>query len=487
MPHKFQAHGFFATATCAFCGASSWGIRKNFYQCDYCKKAACKNCAKTVTTACPDDPTALATSSNAAAAKKPADALKLPEGISPLEVHEFYRLYVKRDKTGEMVVSGLPPEYKAVFRESGIRPSELRDPMTAIVLMKALKQALEVLSQQPQRHVEEDEDDEEQDEHTILPVIARYVALYSYEAQSDTDISFWQGDIIDIVHKYDDGWFVGRPIGFGYPAPLDANGHRRGEVGTLPANYLLELSMEPTIAPPSPPANAVARSEPDLGSLAQSMNLALSTSTADEPTPTTVVDAQYATPDDQQQHEASSSADTTPTPTPTTPSLGASNSVAENTPAAVATPSNAEAGAPNIPLLPIHAARTPAVPATPTTASPSTPTINSNAPAPPPPPPPQAKAFDNKLKIPTRSKESTKNAAPAKPPVDDLFDAIKKGANLRHVDPNAAKRDVKELNATERTCLLDIMRGVMEERRKAIGDALESTNRLSDGEDEWSD
>ena len=68
----------------------------------------------------------------------------------------------------------------------------------------------------------------------------------------------------------------------------------------------------------------------------------------------------------------------------------------------------------------------------------------------------------------------------------DLLEQIRKGITPRHVDVNAAKRDVKELNAGERTCLLDIMRGVMEERRKVIRDDVDASTGGADDED-WSD
>lgn len=518
MPHKFLPHSFFATATCEFCQASQWGIRKNFYQCDYCKKAACKKCAtdKFANAICSAEPAPVAATSAGGAAgaaggatKKPASTLALPEGVDPLEVHEFYRKYVKRNKEGEMITSGLPPEYKQLFREAGIKPSELRDPMTAIMLMSTLKKALAVMSSQPQAGSSGAAGAEsgEHDEHATtaaaderLPVIARCVALYSYEAQSENDVSFWQGDIVDIVHKYEDGWYVGRPIGLGY-CDTDPQGLRRSEVGTLPANYLLELPIEPATAPPPPPSDVAPASGPLIASLQQSMAekephsyepLAAESSAVEEhavahdatATATAAAEASGAAAATAKPHEAAH------TPTTTTTGAATAAEAPQHAPtdhAHSATPE--ERPQPPVPTSvknePVSPA--PAPPAAPLSLSSSNAGLGGGGGGPkppPPPPPPQPKAFESTFKIP--AKKPTNTPAPVAAAPSDLLEQIRKGITPRHVDVNAAKRDVKELNAGERTCLLDIMRGVMEERRKVIRDDVDASTGGADDED-WSD
>merc|ERR1712080_548119 len=49
-------------------------------------------------------------------------------------------------------------------------------------------------------------------------------AIYDYEAEDDTEISFLPGDVITEIDQFDEGWWTGR-------AP-------DGKVGMFPANYV---------------------------------------------------------------------------------------------------------------------------------------------------------------------------------------------------------------------------------------------------------
>jgi hypothetical protein len=46
----------------------------------------------------------------------------------------------------------------------------------------------------------------------VLPLVCRcsYQALYSYVPQNDDELELRDGDIVDVMEKCDDGWFVGK-------------------------------------------------------------------------------------------------------------------------------------------------------------------------------------------------------------------------------------------------------------------------------------
>lgn len=39
-----------------------------------------------------------------------------------------------------------------------------------------------------------------------------YQALYSYTPQNDDELELRDGDIVDVMEKCDDGWFVGKTV-----------------------------------------------------------------------------------------------------------------------------------------------------------------------------------------------------------------------------------------------------------------------------------
>ena len=49
------------------------------------------------------------------------------------------------------------------------------------------------------------------------------MAAYDYEAQNDGELSFEEGDRIEVVARSDDGWWEGR---------------LKGAVGLFPSNYI---------------------------------------------------------------------------------------------------------------------------------------------------------------------------------------------------------------------------------------------------------
>lgn len=55
--------------------------------------------------------------------------------------------------------------------------------------------------------------------------LSRYRALYDYKMQNDDELELKEGDVIYVMEKCDDGWFVG-------------TSKRTDEFGTFPGNYV---------------------------------------------------------------------------------------------------------------------------------------------------------------------------------------------------------------------------------------------------------
>ncbi|KAM7073065.1 sorbin and SH3 domain-containing protein 1 isoform 1-T1 [Molossus nigricans] len=83
-----------------------------------------------------------------------------------------------------------------------------------------------IISQQPQaqqRRVAPDRSQASQD-------LFSYQALYSYIPQNDDELELRDGDIVDVMEKCDDGWFVG-------------TSRRTRQFGTFPGNYVKPLYL----------------------------------------------------------------------------------------------------------------------------------------------------------------------------------------------------------------------------------------------------
>uniref|UniRef100_A0A8C6RPF4 Sorbin and SH3 domain containing 1 n=1 Tax=Nannospalax galili TaxID=1026970 RepID=A0A8C6RPF4_NANGA len=88
------------------------------------------------------------------------------------------------------------------------------------------KAAQSGVSQQPQaqqRRVTSDRSQTSQD-------LCSYQALYSYVPQNDDELELRDGDIVDVMEKCDDGWFVG-------------TSRRTRQFGTFPGNYVKPLYL----------------------------------------------------------------------------------------------------------------------------------------------------------------------------------------------------------------------------------------------------
>ena len=60
---------------------------------------------------------------------------------------------------------------------------------------------------------------------TNYNIIFRFRALYNYAPQNDDEVELKEGDIVYVMEKCDDGWFVG-------------TSQRSGIFGTFPGNYV---------------------------------------------------------------------------------------------------------------------------------------------------------------------------------------------------------------------------------------------------------
>ncbi|XP_074986767.1 sorbin and SH3 domain-containing protein 1 isoform X5 [Caretta caretta] len=83
-----------------------------------------------------------------------------------------------------------------------------------------------IVSQQPQAHQQGASPDRSQTPGDILS----YQALYSYIPQNDDELELRDGDIVDVMEKCDDGWFVG-------------TSRRTRQFGTFPGNYVKLLYL----------------------------------------------------------------------------------------------------------------------------------------------------------------------------------------------------------------------------------------------------
>lgn len=60
-----------------------------------------------------------------------------------------------------------------------------------------------------------------------------YRAVYDYQSQNDDELDLKEGDVVFVMEKCEDGWFVG-------------TSQRTDEFGTFPGNYVEEVSPERT-------------------------------------------------------------------------------------------------------------------------------------------------------------------------------------------------------------------------------------------------
>ncbi|XP_048802681.1 sorbin and SH3 domain-containing protein 1 isoform X3 [Lagopus muta] len=83
-----------------------------------------------------------------------------------------------------------------------------------------------IISQQPQAQQQGASPDRSQTPRDIVS----YQALYSYTPQNDDELELRDGDIVDVMEKCDDGWFVG-------------TSRRTRQFGTFPGNYVKLLYL----------------------------------------------------------------------------------------------------------------------------------------------------------------------------------------------------------------------------------------------------
>jgi len=211
------------------------GMFDKAFMCRNCKVACCKKCI--------ERPDVI----NSCKVEFPVAAAQPDIPQDP--VMEFYVKYVKRDKDGKMVVRGLPQEWKNLFKDAGVKPSELKNPDTARWLIGLMN---DVLSGNISANVPDADGTAVSAAPTTTTTaefnfVCKVEALYDFHAQEVGDLSFKKGDIIDVIERFPNGW---------------ATGYFKGQQGSFPFNYVKELPPEPSFPPPAPPVMTMHESAP---------------------------------------------------------------------------------------------------------------------------------------------------------------------------------------------------------------------------------
>jgi hypothetical protein len=223
--HEFEEKKLAKQGKCGDCHTklSSGLLAAKAFQCRNCLAILCKKCRHK-----PENAAGCGTgmSSNA---QQPAAAQSDP-------VMEFYIKYVKRNANGEMVVRGLPPEWKQLFKDAGVKPKELQDPKTASWLIGLMNDILSgAVGNVSDTGASSDAGATAAaaDDVSVL----RVEALYDFNAVQEGDLNFSKGSIIVVRNVLDNGW---------------AEGECNGAFGQFPYNYVKELPPEPKAPPPAP-------------------------------------------------------------------------------------------------------------------------------------------------------------------------------------------------------------------------------------------
>ena len=63
----------------------------------------------------------------------------------------------------------------------------------------------------------------------MIPFYFRFTVVFSYAPQNEDELELLEGDLVKVVEKCDDGWFVGIS-------------ERTGDFGTFPGNYVKQIA-----------------------------------------------------------------------------------------------------------------------------------------------------------------------------------------------------------------------------------------------------
>ena len=78
----------------------------------------------------------------------------------------------------------------------------------------------------------------------LIFFLPRFRALYNYKPQNEDEVELHEGDIVYVMEKCDDGWFVGTSQRTGkenYAWNIILNFCFPGIFGTFPGNYVTQI------------------------------------------------------------------------------------------------------------------------------------------------------------------------------------------------------------------------------------------------------
>ena len=229
--HRYEEKKFKDKKACKVCQVQLGGkLFGKSFECAVCQAAVCQQCFQSFD---------LKMIHGCRTGNETPKAMTAQMGQS---VMNFYLNYTSRDKEGKLIVHSLPQEWKDLFKSAGVKPRELKNPETVIMLLEAMDKhnaslaaggsSSPIASSSSSVSVSSSSESD-------LPVISKATVLYDYEAAQEGDLNLRVGDMVLIHEKLDNGWW---------------NGTSKGASGFFPGGYVEEILQEPEAPPPPPPA-----------------------------------------------------------------------------------------------------------------------------------------------------------------------------------------------------------------------------------------
>jgi hypothetical protein len=228
--HRYEEKKFKDKKACKVCQGQLGGkLFGKSYECAVCQVAVCQQCFQSFD---------LKMIHGCRTGNETPKAMTAQMSQS---VMNFYLNYTGRDKEGKLIVHSLPQEWKELFKSAGVKPRELKNPDTVIMLLEAMDKHNAALSSgvSSSSIASSSSAPASARSDSDLPVLSKATVLYDYEAAQEGDLTLRVGDMVLIHEKLDNGWW---------------NGTSKGVSGFFPGGYVEEILQEPEAPPPPPPA-----------------------------------------------------------------------------------------------------------------------------------------------------------------------------------------------------------------------------------------